>query len=250
MPKSVGRERGVSKATIYRRWPSKGPALGRRSNRSGGATGCLHGRRPERSDIGLFVATSVFHASMRCPTSRRRSASVRSIDGAICGRFSKRDRKSSASTSKTCSGSAARTPWPSAGRRRRAHLAQDGPSSEPMESASDVNLRLTVEDHVHRVGLVAGVEDRLARREKTLWSASSSASMSSRPTPSSKWITPALPLSILFTLLIAANPLWTGRRPAPARVGRRLAAHVRRHAVLPAGPRWPGRPPRALHVCR
>jgi hypothetical protein len=144
----------------------------------------------------------------------------------------------------------ARTPWPSAGRRRRAHLAQDGPSSEPMESASDVNLRLTVEDHVHRVGLVAGVEDRLARREKTLWSVSSSALMSSRSTPSSKWITPALPLSILFTLLIAANPLWTGRRRAPAGVGRRLAAHVRRHAVRPAGPRWPGRPPRALHECR
>jgi hypothetical protein len=48
------------------------------------------------------------------------------------------------------------------------HLAEDAPSSEPAELASEVNLGLTAEDHDHRVGLVVGAEDCLARREEDL----------------------------------------------------------------------------------
>jgi hypothetical protein len=103
-----------------------------------------------------------------CSTSRRRKASVRSIESAICGRFQHEGPEVvGVDLQDVHRFDGPDRGHPPAGGNER-HLAEDAPSSEPVESVSEGGLGLTAEEHVHRVGLVVGAEDRLARREEDL----------------------------------------------------------------------------------
>jgi hypothetical protein len=53
-------------------------------------------------------------------------------------------------------------------RSQQCHLTEDVARPEPMEPATDVDLRLTFEDYEHAVGPVAPREDHLARPERDL----------------------------------------------------------------------------------